>query len=549
MKIKIHSQAVIAVITALEGLAIWLSLPHTWLALLLLVFGNALIAGWFAWLNWRKADSSLLIADQIEVVLSDMADGKVALQHNMDFPGGVNHFVKRIADTVDAGRKAAMRAAVGATRVAQLIRSSEVWVDQQASLSKEIYQKVTQATHAVDEANDKSALIAEQSHTNLSKVRDMHDQLGQVLQRVSETETHLGATQVTLQELSVKTNEITNVVKLIMDISDQTNLLALNAAIEAARAGEAGRGFAIVSDEVRRLAERTKEATHVIAESAGAISELVARATDQDSSPLAGVAQAHTAITHTQTEYANLVDVFEDMHQNVESIRDLLVVALQNNDEIQHETEALSKLSASVAEQVHASLALGNDLRDTAEISQRLMSVYRTGNGTFEQILLSAHRFRDQVADILLAQQNQGVNVFDGEYQPITGSNPARYRTVYDAAVEHAMQNVNDAIKNEHACVVYALAQNMDGYAPTHNSEYSQVSTGDYDHDLKFCRDKRIFNDPVGSRLSKNLESVLLQTYMRDTGEILCDLSVPVFLQGRHWGAVRIGFASDQIAD
>jgi methyl-accepting chemotaxis protein len=96
---------------------------------------------------------------------------------------------------------------------------------------------------------------------------------------------------------------------------------------------------------------------------------------------------------------------------------------------------------------------------------------------------------------------------------------------------------------------VYALAQNSDGYAPTHNRDFSQPATGEYEHDLKFCRDKRIFNDPVGSRLSKNLESVLLQTYMRDTGEILCDLSMPIMIEGRHWGAIRIGFVSDQIVD
>jgi methyl-accepting chemotaxis protein len=85
------------------------------------------------------------------------------------------------------------------------------------------------------------------------------------------------------------------------------------------------------------------------------------------------------------------------------------------------------------------------------------------------------------------------------------------------------------------------------GYAPTHNSKFAQPLTGDHEHDLKASRDKRMFDDPTGIRAARNTREFLLQTYMRDTGEILCDLSVPLTVGGRHWGALRVGFDPQKI--
>ncbi len=132
--------------------------------------------------------------------------------------------------------------------------------------------------------------------------------------------------------------------------------------------------------------------------------------------------------------------------------------------------------------------------------------------------------------------------IFDTNYVPIPNTDPPKYTTKYDAYLDKAIREIQDEYLKDDQ-VVFAALVDRNGYLPTHNTKYSQPLTGDKEKDKLNNRTKRMFNDPVGLAAAKNQQEMLKQVYRRDTGELMWDISAPVFVNGKHWGGFRIGFS------
>jgi hypothetical protein len=165
------------------------------------------------------------------------------------------------------------------------------------------------------------------------------------------------------------------------------------------------------------------------------------------------------------------------------------------------------------------------------ELQEKGKAKTQAGARMMERILLQA---------IASSKLTPG-DLFDENYQPIPGTNPQKYHTRFDSFCDAMITAKQDEFLND-SQVAFAVLIDRNGYLPTHNSRYSQPLTGDYDKDLKGNRTKRLFSDKVGLAAAHNKKEVLVQVYNRDTGERIWDISAPIYLQGQHWGAFRIGY-------
>jgi len=129
--------------------------------------------------------------------------------------------------------------------------------------------------------------------------------------------------------------------------------------------------------------------------------------------------------------------------------------------------------------------------------------------------------------------------LFDRHYQPLPNTSPPKHTTQFDAFTDRVLPEIQEAILDAMPQLAYAGAVDDNGYFPTHNKKFSKPLTGDYDVDLVNNRTKRIFTDRTGKRCGSNTKAFLLQTYKRDTGEVMHDLSVPIYVSGKHWGGFR----------
>ncbi|WP_407074518.1 methyl-accepting chemotaxis protein [Pseudomonas sp. RTI1] len=353
-----------------------------------------------------------------------------------------------------------------------------------------------------------------------------------------------------IEALNQRSSDIQRVTLVIQSIASQTNLLALNAAIEAARAGEHGRGFAVVADEVRGLAGRTASATEEVGQMVADIQQRTGQVVEQ--------------IRQLSSDLDTGVEQVERTGQHLENIARLAAGVETQVSEIaagaQTNQQQLSSLFTAV-EQMRGDLAISDEqtqqlakaavqMEGQAEtISERLAQVGLDDyhQRVYDLALEGARQISAQFETDIEQRRVSLEDLFDRSYQLIPKTAPPKFQTRFDRYTDQVLPLIQESLLPRHEGLVFAIACTPQGYVPTHNTAFSQPLTGDTQLDTLQNRTKRKFDDRTGIRCGSHQQPVLLQTYTRDTGELMHDLSVPIMVQGRHWGGLRLGYKPEGV--
>ena len=230
-------------------------------------------------------------------------------------------------------------------------------------------QQMNAAVGDVAGSTSRTAGLAEEARSEAKNGRDL---VMNVVSSMGEIEKQSLAMRDGLSGLGSQANDIGQIMGVISDIADQTNLLALNAAIEAARAGEAGRGFAVVADEVRKLAEKTMQATKQVGDAINAIQQ----GTNSNMSAMQQTAAFVSQSTETANQAGLALERIEKMVEHTAGeVRAIATASEEQSatlEEINRGTEGINQIAAEVAESAQQS---NKAVAELAGVSNRLNAI------------------------------------------------------------------------------------------------------------------------------------------------------------------------------
>ncbi|MCP4581177.1 MAG: methyl-accepting chemotaxis protein [candidate division Zixibacteria bacterium] len=323
------------------------------------------------------------VSKMVEAI-NKFAQNDLTYRVEIDSKDELGQMARVLNDAIDTLHMTVSRINDSTERVAGAARGITTLSDQLSAGVKHQTDQTAQVSVAMEEM---AATITETTKNTTSVAEKAQDAASrsQDGSRLAEDTSRgmdsiVSATEITtsnVQNLAEKANEIGEIIRVINDIADQTNLLALNAAIEAARAGEQGRGFAVVADEVRKLAERTTQATQEVADTIKGIQADVSGTNTQIEEARELVGSGKELVEKTNVSLNEIYTSIEDVQDMIRQIATASEEQSSAADEISKNVENVDKVSQDSSSNASEAAKSAEELKNQAEELRSLVGGFK----------------------------------------------------------------------------------------------------------------------------------------------------------------------------
>ncbi|MFZ5827088.1 MAG: methyl-accepting chemotaxis protein [Bacillota bacterium] len=463
-------------------------------------------------------------------------------------------------------------------RLTELMEAQNGDVQRLGSAVEELAQGVTRVAEDTHQAAEAAGRMREAGSDSLEVI-------GRVLQSIGALESQAKEAQSSVLNLVEQTRAAAEGLRAIQGVAATSKLLALNAAIQAAHVND--RAFAVVAQEMRRLSDRTE---HLVKQIEGQVTGMeqaitVAAAAMQSMADKAG--STGEQANHAASGLEAVQSLLNQVSEAVESIAAVAEEQAASTEEMAATAQDLSGRVQAAAESMNLTRNLA--ISEVTEQAQEALGRFYIGSQTdrVRSLMERACAQVEETTEQLVAQGRVRFNdLWDYNYQeikggaiqslsrifrvdrvPAQGFKPAKYMTRYDQQIDLPLIDLMDQVIAQ-GRVQFCTVLDLNAYTAVHGRNMAQDWTGDFEQDLRTNRIKRLFtfdaNARKGSRVGLpaslvNKELIkgtdlaglpgpgqsrpfLLQTYALDSGEVVLAMSMPLFVNGKRWATLRVGY-------
>ncbi|MGC2165356.1 MAG: methyl-accepting chemotaxis protein [Gallionella sp.] len=346
---------------------------------LIVIVTGAIAGGFLGYTIIRGIDVS--VGEMREVMVKMAGDGNLSARTKVygndeigqaatAFNSLIEGFAGIISKVIASSSTVSNTAAKLSVSSAQILHGSQTQSEAAASTAAAVEQ-ITVSINSVADNTDDVRKLAE---TSLEQTKQGNQNVKAMIVEINNVQVAVNQIAGSVKEFVDSTRAIASMTQQVKDIADQTNLLALNAAIEAARAGEQGRGFAVVADEVRKLAEKS-------AKSASEIDEVTNSLNHKSSQVEAAVQTGLHSLNSTQ--------------QQVERVS---LVLTEAGDAVTQSSQGVSDIAASVSEQSLASTEIARNVEKIAQMSEENNAAVQSNSEDIRRLEVMAKELQEAVS-------------------------------------------------------------------------------------------------------------------------------------------------------